>query len=380
MKTKLVFVALLFFSIQFSAQNRPNNTKSDNGQAQAAENNKQSDAAKSGQGTNTNDQTPVIKSNVQLVTVDFVLTNKRGDIISHDNNFTKADFEILENGVPQTINSFDPTDAELKVFLLIDYSVNSTRYSFYSDREIWYGPFALIDNLKENDWVAGAVYDKEVKPLFDFTQDKEVARRNIDSLRNRIPMWKEGKMSSAIWDSLDRLGDQNHRFAIVLLSSGFDDNVSNRDFNKEVLPKARNSRVVFYPVSIGGNLRVRGYEDWVKSRSRFGEGMEFALADNRLKQLAKATGGEAYFPRFTTEFREIFYEIANRLRSQFTISYYPTDKDFGCENKENKKKNKERKIEIRFTRQVDINQDGKIDKNDKVIVVAKESYSPCEAK
>jgi hypothetical protein len=37
------------------------------------------------------------------------------------------------------------------------------------------------------------------------------------------------------------------------------------------------------------------------------------------------TGGRAYFPRFQAEFNEIFQQVGEDIRKQYTLSYHPTN-------------------------------------------------------
>src|SRR5258706_15265079 len=52
---------------------------------------------------------------------------------------------------------------------------------------------------------------------------------------------------------------------------------------------------------------------------------EYLQADNELKALAAMTGGRAFFPRFEAEFSEIFQEIGEDIRKQYSLSYHPTN-------------------------------------------------------
>jgi hypothetical protein len=79
--------------------------------------------------------------------------------------------------------------------------------------------------------------------------------------------------------------------------------------------------------------------------------MDFYQADVVLKEMAKYTGGEAFFPRFTTQFRNIFLTIANLLRNQYSLGYISTN---------TKKDGKLRRIKVEV--KVDVDGDGKIDK------------------
>jgi hypothetical protein len=54
--------------------------------------------------------------------------------------------------------------------------------------------------------------------------------------------------------------------------------------------------------------------------------MTFLQAQNELNTFAKLTGGRAWFPNFEGEIPDIFKDVAASLRSQYTLSYIPSNK------------------------------------------------------
>src|ERR1700686_3219421 len=59
-----------------------------------------------------------IAVDVPIVTVDVVATTQHGDIIP---GLKKENFRILDEGVPQTITNFAPTDAPITMVLLLQF-------------------------------------------------------------------------------------------------------------------------------------------------------------------------------------------------------------------------------------------------------------------
>jgi VWFA-related protein len=53
--------------------------------------------------------------------------------------------------------------------------------------------------------------------------------------------------------------------------------------------------------------------------------MDYLQGDNEMRTFAAMTGGRAYFPRFEGELPELFGDISNDIRNQYTISYSPTN-------------------------------------------------------
>ena len=53
--------------------------------------------------------------------------------------------------------------------------------------------------------------------------------------------------------------------------------------------------------------------------------IDYLQADNEMKTFAAMTGGRAFFPRFQAEFNEIFQQIGEDIRKQYSLSYHPTN-------------------------------------------------------
>jgi VWFA-related protein len=111
------------------------------------------------------------------------------------------------------------------------------------------------------------------------------------------------------------------RKAIVLISSGID------TFSKinygEARKKLQQSGVPVYPIGLMQTLRILA-----ESYGRLGPiaQLDFLQADNAMRTFAAETGGIAFFPRFIGEFPTIFQNIHQALRSQYVLTYEPTNK------------------------------------------------------
>src|SRR5207248_10778848 len=52
----------------------------------------------------------------------------------------------------------------------------------------------------------------------------------------------------------------------------------------------------------------------------------FDQADRQLQTFGRMTGGKAYSPIFSGQFRDIFSDIGQTIRNQYVISYHPTNR------------------------------------------------------
>src|SRR6202049_2522959 len=60
-----------------------------------------------------------IAVDVPVVTVDVIATTKNGDILT---GLKKENFRVLDDGAPQTITNFAPTDAPITMVIVMEFS------------------------------------------------------------------------------------------------------------------------------------------------------------------------------------------------------------------------------------------------------------------
>lgn len=273
---------------------------------------------------------------VDQVRVDVTVRDKKGNLIQ---GLQKENFKIFENKLQQEITHFAPIEAPMTAVLITEYSSVLPWEMLY---EAWMGSQIFAHNMRQEDWVAVVAYDLKPEILVDFTQDKS---KVFGALRRlSTPGYRESCLYDTIVDVLDRIQEMEGKTAIVLISTGLD-TLSRKNMD-EALRKVKRTNAVIYPVSIGQNLRLR-YEQYMNATTR----LDFYQADGVLKEFAKYTGGEAFFPRFSTQFRSIFETISLLLRNQYSMGYVSTN---------TKRDGKLRKIKVEVDADVDGN--GKPDK------------------
>ncbi|MDE2928370.1 MAG: VWA domain-containing protein [Acidobacteriota bacterium] len=273
---------------------------------------------------------------VDQVRLDVTVRDRKGNLIQ---GLQQEHFDVYENKVKQKLTHFSPIEAPITAVLVTEYSAVLPWEMLY---EAWLGSRIFAENMRKDDWVAVVAYDLKPEILVDFTQDKFEVYRALQRLN--YPGFRESNLYDTIFDVLDRIEEAEGKTAVVLLSTGLD--TFSRKNMGEALDKVKRTNAVIYPISIGQNLRLR-YEDRFSTTTR----MDFYQADVVLKEMAKYTGGEAFFPRFVTQFPNIFMTIANLLRNQYSLGYISTN---------TKKDGKLRRIKVEV--KVDVNGDGKIDK------------------
>ncbi len=264
-----------------------------------------------------------LKVNVPLVNVDVLVTTKDGGQFIP--GLHKENFRVAEDGVPQQIKNFTVSQAPITAVLLVEFA--STNYVFMIDA--LQASYAFANSLKKEDWVAVEYYDMQPHILVDFTQDKKAVYGALNQMR--IPGFSETNLFDALYDTLDRLDRVEGKKYIILVTTGID-SFSKLTLDK-ILKKVKDTKdITIFPISVGFMMR-----EWCETHPSYycrmmshGMGIEvhtidYLQADNELRTFAALTGGRAYFPRFEGEMPELFGDISNDIRNQYTISYSPTN-------------------------------------------------------
>jgi VWFA-related protein len=259
-----------------------------------------------------------ISVNVPLVNLDVLVTTKDGQNIP---GLHKENFKILEDGAPQTISTFNKSQAPITAVLLVEFA--STNYSF--EMEALRASYAFANTLQKEDWVSVISYDMKPHILADFTQDKQAVMAALDQLR--IPGFSESNLFDSLFDTLDRIDRIEGKKYIILVTTGVD--TFSRINLDQIYKKVKSTKdVTIYPISVG--FAVRNYCETHQCGYTHGIGipvgrMDYLQADNEMNTFARMTGGRAYFPRFQGELPELFHDIGADIRNQYNISYHPTN-------------------------------------------------------
>lgn len=255
-----------------------------------------------------------LKVDVPVVTVDARVVQKNGLPLALPPNLAKDHFRVLEDGVPQKIQSIAQSEAPITAVLLVEFS--ETNYNFMYDA--LNASYAFASNLKPEDWVAVVEFDMKEHILVDFTQDKQAIFGALNGLR--IPGFRESNLWDAMFDTLDRLDRIPGHKELVVVASGLD-TMSHMTFDKILQKVKATPNVTIYTITTGMAMRLVA-EGGLNASPYM---MNYVVADNEMKQFAALTGGHWYAPRFMGELPEIFREVAGSIRNQYTISYKPTN-------------------------------------------------------
>ena len=260
---------------------------------------------------------PTFSTDAITVTVDVSVLDNRGHFIP---KIPRGNFRVLEDNVPQQVNSYSIGEAPMTIAVLVEFS---NRYQqFYS--ETWFqtiqATYGFVQTLKPEDYVAIIAYDLRPEILSDFSTDRQ---QTYDALqRLRFAGFSESNLFDALVDTAQRMQDIEGRKAILLISSGVD------TFSKLTFDKTRRAiqeaGVPIYAFGLMQSLRDRAEAMGALGPIRE---LDFLQADNQMRTFATESGGMAFFPHFYGEFNGIYQTIQQALRSQYVLTYTPTNQE-----------------------------------------------------
>jgi len=248
---------------------------------------------------------------VPVVTMDVVAATQHGDIIT---GLKRENFKLFEDGVPQTITTFGPSDAPITMVVLMEFSA---RYGGYFSYVAKYWTEALFPQLKKDDWVALVTFDMKPKLEVDFTQNKDEVRQAVYHLY--FPGFSESNVFDAILDTTERLKDVKGKKCILLIATGRD--TFSKHTYDQTMKALRQSDVPIFIV--GMSKSIQNMRDM---RYPMASDIDLLQDENEMKTFAKLSGGFAWFPQFTGEIPGIFQDVAAYLRNQYSLSYSPTNR------------------------------------------------------
>jgi Ca-activated chloride channel homolog len=257
------------------------------------------------------DPSQTISLDVTRVNILFTVADKKGRFV---NNLLKEDLEVLELKKKQTIVEFAAeSDLPLRIAILVDTS-NSIRARFRFEIE---AARSFLESVirKGRDKALVYSFDSDPELVQDFTDDTELLGNKLRDLRPGGGTALYDAMMAACRDRmmLDR-PMHNFRRAMIIIGDG-EDNAS-RLTRDQAMEYAQRTDVVIFAISTNnsGTLRDQASE---RAPHMPSEG------DKVLDYLAKETGGRTYFPFRAQDLEQDFENIANELRSQYSILFRP---------------------------------------------------------
>jgi len=297
-----------------------------------------------------------------LVTIPASVIGRDGRYIP---NLKKRDFRLYEDGVQQDIANFNSVEVPFNVILLLDTS-SSTKFRL---EDIQAAAKAFVKELRPEDQVMIVSFDSSVYVLSDFTSDREILCNAIDRTRTggSTKLYEAVDLSLSEW-----MAPINGRKAIVMFTDGVDTS-SRRSTARSTIKLVEESDVLIYPVRYdtefddpqagqtqrmpfpfplpGRNPNPRTppsnpggstpkwpipfnqyinfqFPQWPKGGGNVPQTSsndEYSRGERYLQDLASRSGGRLYNADTLDNLTDAFSRIADELRHQYSLSYYPSN-------------------------------------------------------
>jgi VWFA-related protein len=283
----------------------------------------------------------VVRINTNFVTVPVSVLDRQGRFIP---GLQREDFKVFENGVEQPLAFFEPTEKPFTVALVLDTSA-STRFHLWQIKE---AAIAFAKQLRPQDRVLVVAFSDEVLLLTEATNDQDVISSVIQVNANP-------GSSTRLYDAVnlviaERLDKVKGRKAIVLFTDGVDTS-SYMSTYQSTMREAEELDALIYSIQYdttdymramggGGSVTVQtsrsnwpfpGSSSSQTTQTVPGSGVpisgatqaDYDRADEYLKGISEKTGGRLYRANDATQLSQAFTSIAEELRRQYSLGYYP---------------------------------------------------------
>jgi VWFA-related protein len=301
----------------------------------------------------------VVSVSTALVSIPVQIMDRDGRFIP---NLRKEDFRIFEDGVEQEVAYFAAVEKPFTVALVIDTS-GSTQFKL---EDIQDAAIAFVDQLRPDDRVLVVSFDDDIRVLAEPTTDRR-------AIRNAIRRTRTGG-GTKLYDAVDfvikqRLEQIDGRKALVLFTDGVDTTSKRASYSSNV-SDAEELDALIYPVQYDTQERVAGGGGWPGSGGggqptifgiplpfpRPGGGTsggrgtsseDYRTAGRYLREMAERTGGRHYRADDLRYLEQAFSNIAEELRRQYSLGYYPLKQTRAVERRQLKVRVKRPNLVVR---------------------------------
>jgi len=260
------------------------------------------------------DQGQVERFEIRRVRLPITVVDKKGQFVP---GLTKNDFVVLEDKVPQQIETFSDDLSEtlpLYVAVLMDTSPSTAgKLKFQQESAM---NFIQTVVRPRKDQVLFGTFDDQISLLQDFTDKLDLLDKAVFSVKK---MGKQTALFDAVWQFCDeKMRTVQGRRVLLLVTDGED--TYSRANLRDAIDIAQRTETTIFAISTkaGFIATVPGVEAGQVSDKK----------DRDLQTLAEETGGIAFFTGDMLSLERSFTKISKELRAQYLVTYNPTNKNY----------------------------------------------------
>jgi len=260
------------------------------------------------------DEGSIVRFNTELVTLNVRVIDRNNRPI---NNVRESDFHVFEDGVVQPIESFTREEVPISYGLAIDTS-QSLRSQIQAVID---AGKTIVGSNKPGDetFLVRFISSDQIETLQDFTANKEALNDGLDDL---YVAGGQTAIIDAVYLSAEHVaeykkGDDSdrRRRALIVITDGEDR--SSFYSQEKLFSRLREEDVQIYVIGFVNELDKDGGLIAKSPREK---------AVKLINKLASETGGRAFFPESISQLPGIADEIVRDMRTQYVLSYNPTNK------------------------------------------------------
>ena len=221
-------------------------------------------------------------------------------IVTHDGEFVRGlkqqDFEVVEDGVKQSVASLASEDAPLDLVLAIDVSGSMEK----ALGEVKAAVKQLLNKLRPGDAATLVGFNDTMFLAAEREKNQEARERAVDLLS----AWGGTALYDATVRAIDLVSHEWGRKGLVIFSDGDDRN--SLTTREAATARVQASDAMLYTIGFGGGATVPSLRA-------------------KLEGYAKATGGRAFFPQRGQDLDGVFDQVISELANQYVLSYSSTN-------------------------------------------------------
>jgi Ca-activated chloride channel family protein len=284
----IFFLLTSLFTASSQAQGRPPN------QSPAAPG--ASSRSNAAQEPDTDSGTFVFRKQVEEVVLHATVVDEKQRIVT---SLAKGDFNVYEDGHPQTITSFRHEDIPVAMGIVVDNSGSMRE----KRQKVNAAALNLVRSSNPNDEVFIVNFNDEYYLDQDFTSNISKLKEGLEKI--------EARGGTALYDAVVASAEHLKKDAkldkkVIFVVTDGDDNESAETLEQAVRHLQGDGGPTVYAIGILEK------EEHPKHAKR------------ALQIMSERTGGLAFFPKTLDEVDSISREVAHDIRSQYTIGYKPT--------------------------------------------------------
>jgi Ca-activated chloride channel homolog len=242
----------------------------------------------------------ILHTDVEEVILNATVLSGNNQLVQ---NLKKDNFQVFEDGVKQSIVSFQHSDLPVSIALVVDNSGSMSKKRPSVNK----AALDLVEASNPQDEAFVVNFSDEAYIDQEFTSSVNKLRDGLAHIESRGGT----ALYDAVVASADKLvADASRPKQVLVIVTDGEDNASTLSLEQTIRRVQELSGPVIYSIGL-----------------LFGDEMsraEVRHARRALEMLSTETGGIAFFPKNIEQVDEIAAEVARDIRSQYTIGYHST--------------------------------------------------------